>query len=87
MLANHYNLLGEHGDFKRRKIRICPNSLEFLIFFGKFPKSSFNHVPWNLFKSKMENICHNWDDSHLTASQNSQKIHWWIVNIKILNWV
>ncbi len=68
MLANYHNLLSEYSDFKRRKIRICANSLKILMFLWKIPKSSFNHVPWNLFKRKMENFCHNWDDNHLTTS-------------------
>jgi len=45
MLANHYNLLGEYGDFKRRKIRICTNSLEILMIFLE----NFQKVPLIMF--------------------------------------
>ncbi len=38
MLANYYNLLDEYGDFKRRKIIICANSLKILMFFWKNSK-------------------------------------------------
>jgi hypothetical protein len=29
MLANHWSLLAKYGNFKRRKLKICPNPLNF----------------------------------------------------------
>jgi hypothetical protein len=60
MLANHQNLEAKYGDFKRKKLKICPNPPKNLAdfvtfflksgdFFGKFPKTSLDRVAGDLF--------------------------------------
>jgi hypothetical protein len=70
MLANHQNLVAKYGDFKRKKLKTCPNPPKNLadfvtffleiwrIFFENFQKLPLTVLLGTFFKRKMTKIHH-----------------------------